>query len=128
MTVPNLSDTSNWKLIIDQERSAREDGNGNYIAIPAFELLTPFTESFLAIRVLSKTAKVHWRFGGMLYQRLNLGLTIPTADGLAAKIPLRRVQLLEVPLLAQMYLINFVLAYWHLHIKLTIWKYTKTAP
>ncbi|MEI2579999.1 hypothetical protein [Scytonema sp. PRP1] len=124
LPVLDLNNSQNWKMAFNQERVATTTVTGLLIAIPAFELITPFTEHILAVRCTSKTAKPHWRFAGNLIQRVSLGLGIPTADGTTVRMPLNRVMLIRFPHLSNEYELNFIPAYWLTQIRLTVWKYT----
>jgi len=120
--VLDLDNQFNWKFVFDQERVSQNSPSGGTFAIPAFELPNTFTEHILSVRVTSKSAQPHWRFAGNLYQRVSLGLRIPSADATTIKMPLNRPTLIVFPRFNK-YQLNFVAAYWLTHIRLTIWKY-----
>ena len=126
--LPHLTIQSNWNPVYDEHRNAIAVTDKDFAPIAAFEIGFLFESHILAVRCLSASAKAHWRFGGSLSQKFPIGTggtasSLPEVIAAERQMRLNRTALIRFPKLTSNYQLVFEPAYWHQHIRLTIWEY-----
>lgn len=126
--VLSLQSQGVWNQVFDEHRDAIVVQTA-HTPIPAFEIGFLFESHILAVRCLSTSAKRHWRFAGLLSQQFQMGTggtasPLPVVTARSHRSRLNRTELILFPRLTSTYQLVFEPAYWHKHIRLTIWEYT----
>lgn len=124
-----LTTQSNWQQIYSENRNAFQVDALSYIPIPAFEVGVTLDTPVVAIRIASNKARGHWKSGGHLFQRFQLGTggaanPLPQVDSAQIWIPINRVKLIQFDLWTPEYSLVYLPPYWFEHVQCQIWAYT----
>lgn len=127
--VLQLGNSANWQQLYSTSVNAVSLGAGSVLFAPIETILVPILieSHIIAVSVTSANAKDTWYFGGLISQKINLGLTVgglPDSDGVQkSKLYLNRLTLLILPKLTSSYAVEVEIPKWFRQVSLIIWQY-----
>lgn len=129
--VLQLGNSANWQQLYSTSVNAVSLGAGSAFA-PIGTILVPILieSHIIAVSVTCANAKDTWYFGGLISQKINLGLTVgglPDSDGVQkSKLYLNGLTLLILPKLTSSYAVEVEVPQWFRQVSLIIWQYVGT--
>ncbi|MDZ8056600.1 MAG: hypothetical protein RMX63_34855 [Aulosira sp. ZfuCHP01] len=126
--VLQLGNSANWEQLYSTSVNAVSIGAGYlFTPIPPITVPVLIESHIIAISITSANAKDTWHFGGLLSQKINLGITVgglPDADGVQKhKLYLDRLTLLILPKLTSTYSVEVEPPKWFNQISVILWQY-----
>lgn len=129
--VLQLGNSANWEQLYSTSINAVSLGAGTAFApIPKITVPVLISSHIIVVSVTCNAAKDTWNFGGLISQKINLGLTVgglPDADGVQkSKLYLNRLTLLILPQLTSTYSVEFEIPKWFRQVSIILWQYIGT--
>lgn len=126
--VLQLGNSANWEQLYSTSVNAVSLGAGSAFApIPKITVPVLISSHIIVVSVTSSAAKDSWYFGGLISQKINLGLTVgglPDSDGVQkSKLYLNRLTLLIFPRLTSSYSVEFEIPKWFRQVSIILWQY-----
>lgn len=126
--VLQLGNSANWQQLFSISNNAVALGAGSAFApIPPITVPVLIESHIIVVLVTCNSAKDTWYFGGLLSQKINLGLTVgglPDSDGVQKhKLYLNRLTLLVFPRLTSTYTVEVEVPKWFRQVSLIVWQY-----
>lgn len=124
-----LANQQNWEYLWGESFQAQKVPNSfdRYYSIPEIEVPVLLESNVIAVYASSLTAAPHWKFAGLVKQKLQLGLTVGGGqDGYGVKVRkiwLNQITLIEFRNLADSFSISIKVPYWLEQIQLMVWQY-----
>lgn len=123
-----LNNSANWTDVWSNSFTAAASSVFDFEPIPEVTVPVLFDSHIVAVYVGSTTAKPTWNFGGLLTQRISLGLTVgggTDADVISKrKLWLRSNTLFLFPHLTPEYALRIVVPKWFSQVSFVVWVYT----
>lgn len=126
--VLQLGNSANWQQLYSISNNAVTLGAGSAFApIPPITVPVLIESHIITVLVTCDSAKDTWNFGGLLSQKINLGLTVgglPNSDGVQKhKLYLNRLTLLTFPRFTSSYTVELEVPKWFRQVSLILWQY-----
>jgi hypothetical protein len=123
-----LSNSANWEQRYSTTRNAVSLGAGSAFApIPSITVPILISSHIIVVYVNTASSKDTWYFGGLISQKINLGLTVgglPDSDAVQKnRLYLNRLTLLVWPRIASTYAVEVEIPKWFRQVSITLWEY-----
>ncbi|OUL28275.1 hypothetical protein BV378_07585 [Nostoc sp. RF31YmG] len=128
--VLDLGNSANWEQLYFTSVDAVGANSALFVPIPPITVPILIESHIIALSITSTNAKSSWNFGGLLSQKVALGLTVGGLPDSAAiqkyKLYLNHLTLLILPKLTTNYSVEVAIPKWFKQVSLVLWQYIGT--